>query len=122
MVGPPSAIALPDTVQGVIASRLDRLDDGARELLKIGAVIGRTFLYRVLLALAGPADETVATPHAVTEEEIAARLFLNLETVRAHLGVLFERFGVATLPPDQRRNALVAMARARGLLLPARER
>lgn len=79
-------------------------------------------LYRVLLALAGPADETVATPHAVTEEEIAARLFLNLETVRAHLGVLFERFGVATLPPDQRRNALVAMARARGLLLPARER
>jgi pSer/pThr/pTyr-binding forkhead associated (FHA) protein len=79
-------------------------------------------LYRVLVALAGPADEDPATRHPPTEAEIASRLFLSIETVRAHLSVLYERFGVATLPADQRRDALIAMARSRGLLLPARDR
>jgi pSer/pThr/pTyr-binding forkhead associated (FHA) protein len=73
--------------------------------------------YRVLVALAGPADETSASPQTSADEEIAQALFLNVETVRAHLQVLFERFGVAALPPDQRRGALVTMARAGGLLL-----
>ena len=73
--------------------------------------------YRVLSALAGPADETSASPQTTADEEIANALFLNVETVRAHLQVLFERFGVAALAPDQRRAALVTMARAGGLLL-----
>jgi hypothetical protein len=76
-------------------------------------------LYRVLLALAGDASAGAAP---ATDEEIATRLFLNVETVQAHLQILFERFGVATLPPEQRRDAVVAMAEAGGLLLPERER
>ena len=52
-VRPPSTIALPDTVQGVIASRLDELEHGAREVLKIAAVIGRTFHDQVLRTVAG---------------------------------------------------------------------
>jgi pSer/pThr/pTyr-binding forkhead associated (FHA) protein len=77
---------------------------------------------RVLSALARPADETSASPQTASDEEIAGELFLNVETVRAHLQVLSERFGVATLPPGERRGAVVAMARAGGLLLPERER
>jgi DNA-binding CsgD family transcriptional regulator len=73
--------------------------------------------YRVLVALAGRSEE--AQP--ATDEEIGARLFLNVNTVRAHLQVLFERFGVATLAPDRQRAAVVALARAGGLL-PERER
>jgi pSer/pThr/pTyr-binding forkhead associated (FHA) protein len=91
-----------------------------------GPVVTRASLsdsmYRVLLALAGPVGETDAPGPPATDEEIANRLFLNVDTVRAHLQILFERFGVATLPPDQRRAALVAMAGARGLLMPERER
>jgi hypothetical protein len=75
-------------------------------------------LYRVLVALAGDGSGTAAA----TDEEIAMRLFLNVDTVQAHLQVLFERFGVATLPPEQRRDAVVVMAQAGGLLLPQRER
>ena len=78
--------------------------------------------YRVLLALAGPADDTGAPLQPATDEEIAGRLFLNIETVRAHLQLLFERFGVAELPPERRRTGLVERARAQGLLLPARRR
>lgn len=78
--------------------------------------------YRVLVALAGRSDEIGAAREPATDEEIAGRLFLNVETVRAHLQVLMERFGVATLAPEQRRAALVASARIGGLLLPERER
>jgi hypothetical protein len=92
-----------------------------------GPVVTRASLsdsmYRVLVALAGTAsDDSGAPVEPATDEEIANRLFLNVDTVRAHLQILFERFGVATLPPDQQPAALVAMARARGLLLPERER
>ena len=79
-------------------------------------------MYRVLLTLAGPNRESREAVPTATDDEIANQLFLNVDTVRAHLQILFERFGVATLPADQRRDALVAMARARGLLLPERER
>jgi ATP/maltotriose-dependent transcriptional regulator MalT len=78
--------------------------------------------YRVLLALAGPARETNAGLAPATDEQIAAKLFLNVETVRAHLQVLYERFGVAPLAPEPRRRRLVAMARAGGLLVPGPER
>lgn len=40
--------SLPDSIEGVITARLDRLDDHNREVLQIGAVIGRRFLYPVL--------------------------------------------------------------------------
>jgi hypothetical protein len=79
--------------------------------------------YRVLVALAGRGDAIRGeTLEPASDEEIAGRLFLNVDTVRAHLQVLYERFGVATLPPEQRRVALVSTARIGGLLLPERDR
>jgi class 3 adenylate cyclase/tetratricopeptide (TPR) repeat protein len=45
-------VTIPDTVQGVIMARIDRLDDGLKQVLKLAAVIGRTFLYRILNAIA----------------------------------------------------------------------
>lgn len=44
-------IAIPDTIQGVIVARVDRLDDEVKQVLKVASVIGRSFLYRVLDAL-----------------------------------------------------------------------
>jgi predicted ATPase len=41
-------IAIPDTVQGVIMARIDRLDEEAKQVLKSASVIGRAFLYRLL--------------------------------------------------------------------------
>lgn len=42
---------IPATLQGVIMSRIDRLDDDARQALKTAAVIGRAFYYRVMRAV-----------------------------------------------------------------------
>jgi class 3 adenylate cyclase/tetratricopeptide (TPR) repeat protein len=40
--------AIPDTIQGVIMARIDRLDERLRQVLSVASVIGRSFLYRVL--------------------------------------------------------------------------
>ena len=41
-------IKIPDTVQGVIMARVDRLDEEVKQILKAASVIGRAFLYRLL--------------------------------------------------------------------------
>lgn len=43
---------IPDTLQGLIMARIDRLPDETKYVVQHAAVIGRTFLYRVLLEIA----------------------------------------------------------------------
>ena len=45
---PLEEVAIPDTIQGVVLSRLDRLDEPTKLTLKVAAVIGRTFSVPVL--------------------------------------------------------------------------
>jgi tetratricopeptide (TPR) repeat protein len=45
-------VTIPDTIQGVIIARVDRLEGDVKRVLKMAAVIGRSFLYRVLRAIA----------------------------------------------------------------------
>ena len=47
-----TTLAVPDTVQGVLLSRMDRLAEELKQLLQKASVIGRVFLYRVLKVLA----------------------------------------------------------------------
>jgi tetratricopeptide (TPR) repeat protein len=41
-------LQLPDTIQGVIMARVDRLAEEVKGVLRIASVVGRSFLYRVL--------------------------------------------------------------------------
>ena len=41
-------VRIPDTIQGVIMARIDRLGEDVKHVLKLAAVIGRSFFYRVL--------------------------------------------------------------------------
>jgi ABC-type oligopeptide transport system substrate-binding subunit len=45
-------IPIPDTLQGVLMARIDRLQDDTKRVLQMASVIGRIFLYRVLEAIA----------------------------------------------------------------------
>jgi ABC-type oligopeptide transport system substrate-binding subunit/class 3 adenylate cyclase len=45
-------VIIPDTVQGVLLARFDRLEEQVRETLQLASVIGRSFLYRLLEAIA----------------------------------------------------------------------
>jgi tetratricopeptide (TPR) repeat protein len=44
-------VAVPDTIQGVLMARIDRLPDAAKRLLQTAAVLGRAFSLRLLGAI-----------------------------------------------------------------------
>ena len=72
---------------------------------------------RVLIALCRPVhDSESATP--ATNREIAAEVFLSIDAVKAHLRVLFERFGLSELPQNEKRARLVASVLVSGLISP----
>ena len=45
--GDVAEIALPDTLQGVLLARIDRLQEDTKRVLQMASVIGRTFLYLI---------------------------------------------------------------------------
>ena len=68
---------------------------------------------RVLYALCAPLleDQFAAPP---SNREIAAELFLGVETVKSHLHALFELFGIGDMPQNRKRAELVRLAFERG--------
>jgi predicted ATPase len=48
LTGDVASLEIPDTLQGVLAARIDRLPEDAKRTLQIASVIGRTFQVRVL--------------------------------------------------------------------------
>ncbi len=45
-------IHIPDNIESVLVARIDRLDEEARRVLQLAAVVGRFFHYRVLMLIA----------------------------------------------------------------------
>ena len=43
-----SRLQVPDTIQGIIAARMDRLEESLKRIMQVAAVIGREFTFRVL--------------------------------------------------------------------------
>jgi class 3 adenylate cyclase/tetratricopeptide (TPR) repeat protein len=50
-------LSIPDTLQGVIMARIDRLDEDLKQVLRLASVVGRSFFYRVLAAIAQAEEE-----------------------------------------------------------------
>jgi pSer/pThr/pTyr-binding forkhead associated (FHA) protein len=70
---------------------------------------------KVLIALCRPVnDSTAATP--ATNRQIAEEVFLSVDAVKAHLRVLFDRFGVGDLPQNEKRARLAAAVLLDGVL------
>jgi DNA-binding SARP family transcriptional activator len=70
----PEVVALPKRVREVIAGRLERLGDRARQLAAVGAVVGREFSF----ALAQRATGLDAEETAAGMEELVRRRFLDV--------------------------------------------
>jgi DNA-binding CsgD family transcriptional regulator len=72
---------------------------------------------KVLIALCRPmSDSTSSTP--ATNPQIAAEVFLSVDAVKAHLRILFERFGVGELAQNEKRSRLVSIVLSQGILAP----
>jgi len=66
-----AALQIPDSVEEVLMARIDRLPDGAKSVLQVGAVIGREFRWELLKATTGLTDEELLTHlGALTDAEL----------------------------------------------------
>jgi len=55
--GNPSEIQVPETIQGIIASRLDRLEDGLKRIVQVASVIGSKFAFGILETITGSGED-----------------------------------------------------------------
>jgi len=70
---------------------------------------------QILVALARPfRSNEFAAP--ASNGQIAEELHLSVDAVKAHLRMLFQRFGIEDLPPNQKRSRLVAEALQSGIV------
>ena len=77
--GSVDALRIPDTLQGVINARINRLPDKTRQVLQRAAVVGRVFWERVVAQLSDPlaVDQQEASS---TEQDIGPHLEHLLQT------------------------------------------
>jgi hypothetical protein len=70
---------------------------------------------KVMIALCRPVHESAsATP--ATNRQIAEEVYLTVDAVKAHLRVLFERYGLSQLPQNEKRARLVTAVLDAGAL------
>ena len=71
----------------------------------------------IAIALCRPMRESESAMPA-TNRRIADEVFLSIDAVKAHLRVLFERYGLNELPQNEKRARLAATILASGVLSP----
>jgi len=52
-----SELQVPDTVQGIIAARIDRMEQTLKRIMQVASVIGREFAFRILQTIIGMREE-----------------------------------------------------------------
>ena len=63
-------VAIPETLQNVLAARIDRLDENVRHVLQMAAVIGRIFPQRLLAAIAGGVEDLDGYLQTLMQQEL----------------------------------------------------
>jgi class 3 adenylate cyclase/tetratricopeptide (TPR) repeat protein len=86
LVQRPSELQVPETIQGIIAARMDRLEENLKRILQVASVIGREFAFRVLQAISGMREELKAQLLNLQGLEFIyeKRLFPELEYIFKH--------------------------------------
>ena len=54
---PPDKIQVPETLQGIIAARIDRIEDNLKRIMQVASVIGKEFAFRILDSITGMHEE-----------------------------------------------------------------
>ena len=72
---------------------------------------------KVLIALCRPVHESDSAT-AATNRQIAEEVFLTVDAVKAHLRVLFDRYGLSELAQNEKRARLVVSVLEAGVLVP----
>ena len=82
----PSEILVPDTIQGIIAARIDRVEENLKRIMQVASVIGREFAFRILQTIMGMREELKSQLLNLQGLEFISekRLFPELEYIFKH--------------------------------------
>ena len=81
-----SDIEVPDTIQGIIAARIDRVEESLKQVMKVASVIGREFAYRILQTIMEMREELKSSLINLQGQEFIYEksLFPELEYIFKH--------------------------------------
>ncbi len=82
----PADIQVPDTIQGIIAARLDRLEENLKRIIQTASVIGREFAFRILQAVTSLREDLKSSLLTLQDLEFINEksLFPELEYIFKH--------------------------------------
>lgn len=96
-------LLLPDSVQAVIRTRMDRLVSGHREVLQVASVIGREFPLSLLREVVPVPDKLGPALERCRELQLVAQSQVVPEPAYRFVHVLTQVVALDSLPPDERR-------------------
>ena len=98
-----SQVTIPDTINDVLMARFDRLEEETRDLLKVAAVIGRSFFYRVLAKVASAVQDLDQRLSFLKETQLIQerRRMEELEYLFSH--ALAQEAAYASILPNKRK-------------------
>ncbi|BCG05224.1 hypothetical protein PPGU19_097920 (plasmid) [Paraburkholderia sp. PGU19] len=113
--GAPQTIAIPDTLQGSLLSRLDRLDPTAKEVAQIAATVGREFSIKLLRLIASRSEREL---QETLKSLVAAEIIVSTSSKPGESGTyqfrhaLIQEIAYQSLLLERRRqyHALIAVA------------
>jgi class 3 adenylate cyclase/tetratricopeptide (TPR) repeat protein len=94
---------VPDTIQGIIMARLDRLGEDGKRTVQLASVIGRQFLGRLLQRVAGLAERLTELLAELKELEIIYELGLAPEPAYVFKHALIQDVAYQSLLKERRR-------------------
>ncbi len=104
------AVDLPETIQAVIRTRLDRLDNAPRDLLRIASVIGREFSRSVLAEVSGGDFELAPAVDLLLQSGLIQQTTIVPEPAYRFKHVLTQEVAYDTLLEHQRKSLHSATA------------
>jgi class 3 adenylate cyclase/tetratricopeptide (TPR) repeat protein len=95
---------VPDTIQGIIMARLDRLGEDGKRTVQLASVIGRQFLGRLLERVAGLAERLTGLLDELKDLEIIYELGLAPEPAYIFKHALIQDVAYQSLLKERRRD------------------
>jgi class 3 adenylate cyclase len=113
LVSPIETLAVPSTVQALLAARMDRLAEREKEILQAAAVIGKEFPESILMAASGlPEGEIRESLGALRAAEFIYELAIYPAVEYAFKHPLTQEVALGTQLKDRQRRTHAAVARA----------
>jgi len=106
------ALDVPDTIQGIIMARLDRLGEDGKRTVQLASVIGRQFLGRLLQRVAGLTERLTELLDELKNLEIIYELGLAPEPAYIFKHALIQDVAYQSLLKERRRELHRAVGRA----------